>query len=158
MWVENVRAIIDVFSALLSPVIAITVAYIAYQQWKINASKESREVKAEKLNVYLVVKRFLSNIDATKSVDPKLFKEFEEASAVADFIFDSEVIDWLFDVSGNASSWLDIDRIIRESPHSSSNKWLEKEEIYKASAMDKLETAHCELLDIFKHKVMDNNA
>ncbi len=42
---ENIKIIIELLTASLSPVVAITVAYIAYQQWNINASKEAREVR-----------------------------------------------------------------------------------------------------------------
>ncbi|EHV2395441.1 hypothetical protein LG585_002166 [Vibrio parahaemolyticus] len=45
---DLVKQLVDIFSALLSPVIAVSVAYIAYQQWKLSAEKEKREQKADR--------------------------------------------------------------------------------------------------------------
>ncbi len=50
-----IKQVIDIFSALLSPVIAVSVAYIAYQQWKLNVSKEKRDSKSERLQIYMAV-------------------------------------------------------------------------------------------------------
>ena len=145
-------------TAMLSPIIAITVTYIAFQQWKINASKESREIQSEKINIYLVTKKLLNHIDQTNSVDLNLYNEFQEAAARADFLFDSNIIDWLTDVDLSISCWINIDEIINDSKNDASKEWLEKEEGYKQKEMDKLQTAHCEILDVFKDKVLGKNA
>ena len=151
---DNVKPIIDLLTALMSPIVAITVTYIAYQQWKINASKETREIRTEKLHIYLSVKRFLSHIDETRIIDPILYKEFQEASALADFIFDADVIDWLFDVDSNASSWLDGENMRIQHQEKAPLEFLQKEEMRQDKIIDKLQTAHCQLLDVFKDKVI----
>ncbi|MEI8623467.1 hypothetical protein P4S67_02660 [Pseudoalteromonas sp. B137] len=101
---STAKQVIDTFSALLSPVIAISVGFIAYQQWKLNVDKEKRESNSNKLHIYIVVKRFLRSVDINHVVDDKLYEELQEALALADFYFDGIVTDWLFQVDSDASS------------------------------------------------------
>ena len=148
------KPMIDLLSALTSPFVAITVVYIAYQQWKINAAKASNEIKKEKLEIYMAVKRFLRNVDFFRQVDQKLYNEFQEATALADFLFDSDVTEWLFNVEIEASSWLDINSILNKAGDRLSKEQEEQEQKYLDASVDKLQTAHCELFDIFKNKVI----
>jgi len=151
---ESIKPLIDLFTALLSPLVAIIVTYIAYQQWKINNSKEKREVKSEKLQVYLSAKRFLSKIDETRTVDESLYREFQEATALADFMFDETIIDWLADVNSDASSWLDGEYTRISYNEKGLKKNLKQVSPIQDSIIDKLQNAHCQLLDIFKDKLI----
>ncbi|WP_305810113.1 hypothetical protein [Photobacterium kishitanii] len=54
---EELKIITGIFSSLTNPIVAIVVAYIAYQQWKVNSNKEMRESNQNKLHVYLAVKK-----------------------------------------------------------------------------------------------------
>ncbi len=108
---STTKQIIDIFSALLSPVIAISVGFIAYQQWKLNVDKEKRESNSNKLKVYMVVKRFLQSVDNNRVVDKKLYEELQEPIALADFYFDGIITDWLFQIDCDASSWLYLTQI-----------------------------------------------
>ena len=152
---ENVKLIIDLFTALMSLIVAITLAYIAFQQWKINASKETRDIRTEKLHIYLSVKKFLCDIDETRIIDPKLYKKFQEACALAEFIFDTDVVKWLDDVNANASSWLNGEEMRIHNLAKSPIDFGQKEQMYQDSAIDKLQTFHCQLFDVFKDKVIE---
>ncbi|WP_028470049.1 hypothetical protein [Neptunomonas japonica] len=146
------KQIIDILSALLSPVIAISVAYIAYQQWKLNTNKEKRESNSQKLHIYMVLKRFLRAVDTSRSVDLILYEELQESLALADFYFNYAVTDWLFDVDCEASVWLDLSEISlileNESPEYTKNR-REMEEV-----MNKLQNYHCQLFDVFKSSML----
>lgn len=153
-FIQSLRPIIDLLSALLSPIVAVTVVYIAYQQWKINANKADKELQKEKLEIYMAVKRFLEHFDSHLEIDKKLYKEFQEAVALADFLFDAEVIDWLTDVDLEVACWLDITSRLESDSKNASTEWNEKEENYRDQSIDKLQSAHCDILKIFKDKVI----
>ena len=101
---STVKQVIDIFSALLSPVIAISVGFIAYQQWKLNFDKEKRESNSNKLHIYIVVKRFLRSVDINRVVDDKLYEELQEALALTDAYSEGIVTDWLFQVDPDTSA------------------------------------------------------
>ena len=146
--------IIEMMTALLSPIVALTVTYIAYQQWKLNAAKEKREAGADRLKVYMVVKKFLESVDQSGAVDPKLYADLQESLALADFLFDSEVRDWLDGVDADASSWLDIMRVISSSREGAPEGWVEKELAKNEKMIDRLQEAHCDLFSVFENKII----
>ena len=156
-FINTVKPIIDLLSALTSPVVAITVVYIAYQQWQINASKASKETQKDKLEIYIVVKRFLRHVDSFRKVDQKLYNELQEAIALADFLFDADVTEWLFNVESEASCWLDINSILEKAGDITATQgWEQRERKHLESSVDKLQDAHCELFDIFKNKIIES--
>ena len=52
----HLKDIVATLAAVLSPLIGIAVAYVAYQQWKTNQGRERRETRAAKIAVYRRVK------------------------------------------------------------------------------------------------------
>ncbi|GAA66108.1 hypothetical protein [Pseudoalteromonas sp. BSi20429] len=50
----------------------------------------------------------MRSVDINRVVDDKLYEEFQEALALADFYFDGIVTDWLFQVDSDASAWLNL--------------------------------------------------
>jgi hypothetical protein len=144
------KQIIDIFSALLSPVIAISVAFIAFQQWKLNANKEKRESNAHKLQIYMDVKRFLRSVDTTRNVDIKLYEELQESLALADFYFDGIVIDWLFEVDCAASCWLDLTQMNSIPNSEEDNPEYGRNAKDIDGLIDELQNFHCQLFDVFK--------
>lgn len=157
-FINTIKPIIDLLSALTSPIVAITVVYIAYQQWKINASKASKDIQKEKLEIYMAVKRFLRHVDSFRKVDQKLYNELQEAIALADFLFDADVTEWLFNVEGEASCWLDTNQILEKAGDKSSEGWEQQERKHLEASVDKLQDAHCELFDMFKNKIIESKA
>lgn len=162
-FVNSLKPIADLFGALLSPVIAITVAYIAYQQWKINSKKENREIRSSKINIYLRVKKLLRNVDETKTINLELYSDFQEALAEADFLLDDELIDWLEEVDAAATDWLDINEMTENSRKDLKanqsikdyESWKKRNMEYIEKAIDLLERAHCEVIERFKKSVQD---
>lgn len=153
-FIKSIQPIIDLLTALSSPVIAITVTYIAYQQWKINIHKASKEIQNEKLEIYMAVKRFLNHFDSYIEINQKLYEEFEEAIALAEFIFDSETNEWLSNVYLDAISWTDLNDIIKSSKEKPNQEHLQQHITHRDNSMDKLQNAHCELFNVFKDKVI----
>ena len=158
---EEFKVFTGIFSSLTSPIVAIVVAYIAYQQWKVNYKKELRESNQHKLHVYLAVKRFLHSFDRTMEVDEKLYLEMQEALAISDFVFDEELNEWLSDIDDEASCWLDIQRIINlaikelELSGFATSEIIAREKPHLEKSQEKLQNFHCELLSKFKkHLVM----
>ncbi|EPQ9952220.1 hypothetical protein ACUYO2_004223, partial [Vibrio vulnificus] len=149
-----IKQIIDIFSALLSPVIAVSVAYIAYQQWKLNVAKEKRDSKSERLQIYMAVQRLLRNTDNTRKVDPQLYENFQEALALADFYFDEGIIDWLTNVDSNASSWFNYEEISLAYKNKAEAKEAEKYMLYMEESIDRLQDQHCQLLSVFKDRLL----
>lgn len=140
------KQIIDIFSALLSPVIAISVAFIAFQQWKLNAIKERRESGQQKLQIYMVVKKFLIYVD----VNRVLYEELQEALASADFFFNDNVTDWLYEIDCASSACLNLVRInsLKNSERDNPEHVRNMNDI--EDLIDELQTFHCQLFDVFK--------
>ncbi len=89
---------IEIFKALLTPVIAIVATYIAWQQWKTNQQKLSLERYDRWLKVYEEVRQILSIIirDATASYDDLM--KFRRSVSEADFLFDSEIPEYIDEI------------------------------------------------------------
>jgi hypothetical protein len=151
------KVVIDFFGALLGPIIAITVAYIAYQQWRTNKRREQREEAQAKLSVYRKAKKFLRYVDNTCKIDPNLFEKFAEAVAEADFLFPNDVRDWLADVESEASCWLngcrDIELFRAQNPKEGEPDWIAREKKYMEEHIDKLQDAHVQLFSKFRKHI-----
>lgn len=89
----NMDVVIDVFSALLTPVIAAIAVYIAYQQWEINRRKLELELELyeRRLRVHQAVTRFVGKVITEASLYTQDFSELSRGTAEADFLFASDV-------------------------------------------------------------------
>lgn len=150
---ENAKSIIEIFNALLSPIIAIIVTYIAYQQWQSNKEKNTREKNEAVISIYLKVKDFLNFVDDNSKINKKLYESFKEAIAEADFICEQKLVDWLDKVDGEVCSYYDYVRIhehaIEKDDHANAAEF----EFDIESCIDKLQTASCDLLEMFKEEI-----
>jgi hypothetical protein len=90
--------LIEIFKALLTPVIAIVVAFIAWQQWKTNQQKLNFERYKRRLRVYEEVKKILSIIvrDAKTSTDDLV--KFRTSVSEADFLFGPEIPEYIDEI------------------------------------------------------------
>ena len=95
---------IDVLSALLTPVIAAITVYIAYQQWQTNRRRLELDLYERRLQVYQAVTRFIGKVVKDLSPDAQDFSEFWRSTAEADFLFGSDVRDYLEELATHAAS------------------------------------------------------
>ena len=95
MYIEQA---IEISKGLLTPLIAVITAYIAWQQWKTNQQKLKLEKYERRLHVYEEVKKILSIIlrDANASTDDLL--RFRTTVSEADFLFRSEIIEYIDEI------------------------------------------------------------
>ena len=82
-------------SGLLTPLIGLIAAYIAWQQWKTNRQKLILDRYDRRLRVYEEVRRILSIVmrDAKASTEDLL--KFRTAVSEADFLFGPEVMAYI---------------------------------------------------------------
>jgi hypothetical protein len=95
MWKDYV----DIFSALLTPLIAIITTYIAIQQYRSGRAKFRHELYDRRLAVFKAASTYLSIATSypfgdNTDEETKAFKEFVAANAESQFLFDRE--DWLY--------------------------------------------------------------
>ena len=95
---------IDVFSSLLTPVIAAMAVYIAYQQWQTNRRKLKLDLYERRLRVYQAVTRFIGKVVKDVSPDFQDFSEFWRNTAEADFLFGSDVRDYIRELATRAAN------------------------------------------------------
>ena len=154
--IENIKPLIDLLNGLVSPFLAVTVAYIAYQQWKTNQSREKREQREIQVSIYRRVKSHLNYIDYKREIDPGLFEEFKQASAEADFVFPEAVKEFLADVESDSSQWLDWKECLDTAASNADQQSIARLEQDNEKIMDNLQQKHCELFDLFNDSISKN--
>lgn len=94
---------LNILSGLLTPMLAILTAYIAWQQWKTNKRRFDWDRYEKRLRVYEAVKNFLAVI--ARDAKPK----FEDISSLiretaeADFLFGDEIPKYLTEMRNHAN-------------------------------------------------------
>lgn len=158
----TMQEVIEILKGLLTPVIGVIAVYIGYQQHKTNRSRELRESRKAKLDVYKKVSRFMRDIDASRSVDKDAYEVFEDALAEADFLFPEDLTEWLSGISLDAMCWVDGDRMISDFMEENnlpsredfyimvenSPSW-QKEAQYMEKSIEALQNAHGDLKEKF---------
>jgi hypothetical protein len=89
----NDKDIVDILSALLTPLIAVIMVYIAYQQFRINRFRLRYELYEHRLAVFKAVRSFLSDILREGKTDFQRVTQFYADVAEADFLFYRDVTD-----------------------------------------------------------------
>jgi hypothetical protein len=96
---------VEVFSALLTPVIAGITVYIARQQWKTNHkqwetnhNKLKLDLYERRLKIYEEVWKFISLIIRDGNVTTKELQEFYSATMEADFLFGDEIREYINEI------------------------------------------------------------
>ena len=87
----NPRTVVDVFSAALTPTIALIAVYIAYQQWRINKTRLDLALYDRRLAVYKAVDAFYAEIGTFGTVKYPMVFELRHATAEAAFLFPAEI-------------------------------------------------------------------
>lgn len=88
----------EISTALLTPVIAIVATYIAWQQWKTNQQKLILDRYDRRLKVYEEVRQILSVILRHAKVSDEDLMRFLRAVSEADFLFGSEIPDYIDEI------------------------------------------------------------
>ena len=87
----NPRTVVDVFSALLTPMIGIATVYIAYQQWRTNKTRLNLERYDRRLAIYKVVDAFYGEIATYATIKFPMMSELRFGTAEAAFLFAGEI-------------------------------------------------------------------
>lgn len=98
----DLHSVIDVSSALLTPLIAIIAVYIAYQQWRTNRRKLEFQLYESRLRVYQAVAQFVSKVMADASLEQQDLSDLWRNTAEADFMFGSDVRSYLEELTDHA--------------------------------------------------------
>lgn len=157
MWKDYV----DIFSALLTPTIALITTYIAIQQYRRERAKFRHELYDRRLAVFKAASKYLSiatsynTIIDTVEDEIKAYNEFVAANMESQFLFEKE--DWLYlatiHLTGTGRS---LARLIRNSDDPASVKEYEQKlaetaEQHREQAM-RLREVFVKYLDVKKLK------
>jgi len=82
---------IDFFSGLLTPTIAVLAAYIAWQQWRTNHLRLKHELFNRRYELYEVITSFISGIVTRGSVQPNADAQFLRDTKTVTFLFDKRI-------------------------------------------------------------------
>jgi hypothetical protein len=85
------KYLVEVFSALLTPAIAIIATYVAVQQWRIQKNRLALELYERRLTLYKAVDSFYGEVSTAGSVKyPPVFK-LRVDTAEAPFLFGNDI-------------------------------------------------------------------
>ncbi len=90
---------IEVFTALLTPTVAILGVYIAVQQYRLANEKHRIEIYDRRMKIYVTVIELIRNAKRSLTIDEDTYYKFEEGIAEAEFLFGKEVVALLEDMS-----------------------------------------------------------
>lgn len=79
------------FSSLLTPLIAITAAYIAYQQWRTNKDKLKMDLYERRFKVFTFTREFLLYSLEGEGRDSKKMRQFDALIVESHFLFNDEI-------------------------------------------------------------------
>lgn len=145
----------EVFSALLTPAIALIAVYIAYQQHKINQERLRHETYDKRLKVYKAVQKHLSIIMQKGTTTYDACSEFYSEASEAAFLFDKSVMDRIDTIYTKSINLVDIHEQLYPSDGSTGIQGEKRGEV--ASNNTKLINWHCDELgkskDFFAEKL-----
>ncbi|MFQ6758555.1 MAG: hypothetical protein D9V46_04690 [Deltaproteobacteria bacterium] len=95
---ESTTSLIDLFSALLTPTIALIMVYIAYQQYKVNEQRLKHETYENRIKIYKSVNKFISQITANGHPTYTECHIFYSEASEAAFLFNSKIITHIEDL------------------------------------------------------------
>lgn len=94
---------VSLLNALLTPIIAVIATYIAYQQWQGNKLKLKMERYERRLRVYQEVVKMLKQCTNGDLREFAAIVDFGAATAETDFLFGSEIRQYLDEISTRAA-------------------------------------------------------
>jgi hypothetical protein len=123
---------IELFSSLLTPVIAFLAVYIAYQQYSVNRRRFLFEVYERRLAVYKSIQAFFDEFVKEGNITDESCREFAFITADVVFIFDKIVQNKIEEIHKNSIDLAGLDYELH--PRGGSSKLLsdqERDEIAK---------------------------
>lgn len=96
------KALTELSSALLTPMIGITTAYVAYQQYRVNRTRLKIEQYDRRLAVYKAVDAFYGQVNAQGNATYSDIATLRIATAEAEFLFPGNVTRHLNEVTTKA--------------------------------------------------------
>jgi hypothetical protein len=85
-------------TGMMTPLIAIIGAYIAFQQWKTNHQKLQFDRYARRLQVYEHVRNILGVVGRDAAVDFQEVLAFRRAVSEADFLYGPEIVEYIDEI------------------------------------------------------------
>lgn len=107
-------AIISGLAALLTPVIGITTAYIAYQQYKTNKVRLKYELYERRIVVFRGVLAHLSSIMRQGRVKEVELVELVKSTGEKEFLFSKDVCDLINDIYDRSVKMLCLDDELKD--------------------------------------------
>lgn len=97
----------EVLKGLLSPILAVGIAYIAYQQYKTNREKLRLELYDRRLKVFHSLRNFLGDISCVGDCSHGRLSQYVAEIGESTFLFDEDITDYLEKI------WLDASELHR---------------------------------------------
>lgn len=83
--------IVNILSALLTPIIAIIAVYIAYQQYAVNKRRFKKELYEKRLDILKIITTYIESIKTSTRIDLAKVVEFKTMCMESRFIFEKEI-------------------------------------------------------------------
>lgn len=96
-WTEYLKAIGPTL-------IAIFIAYVAFQQWQVNRANLREKLFERRFAVFKQTQVFLSSVMRDAAVSDKALGEFHDGPQIARFLFGRDVQNYLFEIRKRAMS------------------------------------------------------
>lgn len=100
----ELEQVVRILQALLTPVIAIVATYIAWQQWRTNQQKLNLDRYDRRLRVYEEVRKIIGIVVRDADVSKDDLTRFITSVSEADFLFGSEVTDYINEIHKRGSN------------------------------------------------------
>ena len=89
------KDLVDITATLATPIIALIVVFIAYQQWKTNDRRLKHEMFDRRYRVFEAAQNFIITALRDLTIEQKDLKVFYAEKLGAGFIFDADVEKYL---------------------------------------------------------------
>lgn len=89
-------------AALLTPLIALLAAYIAWQQWKTNERKLKLDLYDRRFRIYEATRQLILSIIRNADVESEEIQKFQLTVAEARFLFGSDITGYLEEIQSRA--------------------------------------------------------
>lgn len=101
---------IDIFTALLTPTIAVFGAIIAYRQWRISQQKFRHDLYDRRFSVYTALLDLCGALLRDGKFDNQSYSAWLKASHQGYFLFDEELNQYFSEVTGKVQAYRSIER------------------------------------------------
>jgi len=110
--------IIELFSALLTPTLAVVAVYIAYHQFKINRYKARVDLYEKRFHMYQKALDLIQRMSNGNESPDEIVLEFKKSTAGAYFLFGEEVGKYFNTLCEKAIEYQLIEEQLRKLPYS----------------------------------------